>query len=132
MQIESPASERMHGAHGRFHLTPPLEVTLHEYELVVVINPDVPEEDVPAAIERVTGAVTGRGGEIIEVTPWGRRKLAYPIERHTEGNYVLAKIRLDPGRTHELEGGFAISDEILRHMLVRVDEREPEQQPTPA
>jgi len=107
-------------------------VTLHEYELVVVINPDVAEEDVPAAIERVTGAVTARGGEAIAVTPWGRRKLAYPIERHSEGNYVLLRINLDPARTHELEGGFAISDEIIRHMLVRVDEHAEEQQPTPA
>ena len=49
---------------------------MHEYELVVVINPDIAEEDVPAAIERVTTAVTGRGGEVVEVTPWGRRKLA--------------------------------------------------------
>lgn len=110
---------------------------MHEYELVVVINPDVAEEDVAAAIERVTGAITARGGEVVEVLPWGRRKLAYPIDRHTEGNYVLTKIRLDPARTHELEGAFAISDEIIRHMLVRPDEHEPEpqqkeQEPTPA
>ncbi|HEX5478984.1 MAG TPA: 30S ribosomal protein S6 [Dehalococcoidia bacterium] len=95
---------------------------MHEYELVVVINPGIAEEDVPAAIERVTTAITGRGGEVVEVTPWGRRKLAYPIERHTEGNYVLTQIRLDPDRTHELEGGFAISDDILRHLLIRTDE----------
>lgn len=95
---------------------------MHEYELVVVMNPDIAEEDVPAAIERVTGAVTSRGGEVTEVTPWGRRKLAYAIARHTEGNYVLTQLRLDPMRAHELEGGFAISDDILRHLLIRKDE----------
>jgi small subunit ribosomal protein S6 len=95
---------------------------LHEYELVVVINPDVAEEDVPAAIDRLTGAVTSRGGEITEVNPWGRRKLAYPISRHNEGNYVVTQIRLDPARAHELESGFAISDEVLRHLLIRKDE----------
>lgn len=95
---------------------------MHEYELVVVINPDVAEEDVPAAIDRLKGAVTSRGGEITEVTPWGRRKLAYPISRHSEGNYVVTQIRLDPGRAHELESGFAISDEVLRHLLIRKDE----------
>lgn len=95
---------------------------MHEYELVVVINPDIAEEDLPAAIERLTGAVTGRGGEVDEVTPWGRRKLAYPIRRFTEGNYVVTQIRLDPARAHELESGFAISDDVLRHLLIRKDE----------
>ena len=95
---------------------------MHEYELVVVINPDVAEDDVPAAIERVTTAVTSRGGEVTELTPWGRRKLAYPIARHTEGSYVLSQIKLDPERAHELESGFAISEEIIRHLLIRKDE----------
>jgi len=95
---------------------------LHRYELVVVINPDIAEEDVPAAIERVSAAVTGRGGEVIEVQPWGRRKLAYPIRRHLEGNYVTTQLRLDPARVREVEAGFAISEEILRHLLIRADE----------
>ena len=95
---------------------------MHEYELVVVMSPEIAEEDVPAAIERVTGAVTSRGGEITEVTPWGRRKLAYPIRRFNEGNYVVTQIKLDPTRAHELESGFAITDEVLRHLLIRKDE----------
>ncbi len=95
---------------------------MQDYELVVVIDPEIVEEDVPAAIERVSAAVTSRGGEIIETLPWGRRRLAYPINRRTEGNYVLSQIKLDPARTHELESGFAISEEILRHLLIRKDE----------
>lgn len=95
---------------------------MHEYELIVVMNPEIVEEDVPAAIERVTAAVTSRGGEIAEVQPWGRRRLAFPINRHVEGNYVLTNIRLDPGRAHELESNFAISEDILRHLLIRKDE----------
>ncbi len=95
---------------------------MHEYELVVVINPEIAEEDVPAAIDRLTGAVTSRGGEVDEVTPWGRRKLAYPISRFNEGNYVVTQIKLDPARAHELESGFAISDDVLRHLLIRKDE----------
>ncbi|HZP56792.1 MAG TPA: 30S ribosomal protein S6 [Dehalococcoidia bacterium] len=95
---------------------------MHEYELVVVMNPDIPEEDVPAAIDRVNAAITTRGGEVVEVNPWGRRKLAYPIRSFTEGNYVVSQIRLDPARTHELESGFAISDDVVRHLLIRKDE----------
>ena len=95
---------------------------MREYELVVVMNPDIPEEDVPAAVERVTGAVTSRGGEVTTLNQWGRRKLAYPIARHVEGNYIVTQIRLDPSRTSELEAGFAISEDILRHLLIRADE----------
>jgi len=95
---------------------------LHEYELVVVMDPEIPEEDVPAAIERVTTAITSRGGAVDDVQPWGRRKLAYPIKRHMEGNYILSNIRLDPARAHELESNFMISEEILRHLLIRKDE----------
>jgi small subunit ribosomal protein S6 len=95
---------------------------LHEYELLVVMNPDIPEEDMSSAIERVTGAISSRGGEVESVDPWGRRRLAYPIKRHIEGHYVLANLRLDPARTHELESSYMISEDILRHMLIRKEE----------
>ena len=95
---------------------------MRDYELTVVISPDIAEEDVPAAIERLTTAVSSRGGEVLDVHQWGRRRLAYPISRHTEGNYLITQIKLDPERAHELESGFAISEEVLRHLLVRKDE----------
>jgi small subunit ribosomal protein S6 len=95
---------------------------LRQYELVVVMNPDIPEEDVPAAIDRVTSTVTNRGGEIEEVVPWGRRKLAYPIARQIEGNYVLTHIRLEPTRAREVESSLMLSEDVLRHLLVRKDE----------
>ena len=95
---------------------------MHEYELVVVMNPEIPEEEVTAAIDRVTGAITSRGGEVHDVQPWGRRKLAYPIRRHMEGNYLLTNIRLDPTRAHDLESNFMISEDILRHLLIRKDD----------
>ena len=95
---------------------------MRDYELVVVISPEIQEEDVPAAIERVSTAVTSRGGEVVDTKPWGRRRLAYNIDRHREANYIISQIRLDPGRAHELESQFNISEEVLRHMLVRKDE----------
>jgi small subunit ribosomal protein S6 len=88
----------------------------------MVLNPEIAEEDLPAALERLTGAITSRGGEVTEQTQWGRRRLAYAIDRHTEGNYVLTTLRLDPQRAHELEANFRISEEIVRHLLVRRDE----------
>lgn len=93
---------------------------MREYELVVILTPELAEEDVPAAIDRLSASVSSRGGEVVEVNPWGRRKLAYPIRKHLEGNYVLTKIKLDPGRTVELEAGLHMSEEVLRHLLVRL------------
>jgi small subunit ribosomal protein S6 len=86
------------------------------------MNPEIPEEEVQGAIDRLTGAITSRGGEVHDVQPWGRRKLAYPIKRHMEGNYLLTNIRLDPGRAHDLESNFMISEDILRHLLIRKDD----------
>lgn len=93
---------------------------MRDYELVVIISPEVPEEEVPAAIERVSQTIVSRGGEVRDVDHWGRRKLAYPIKHHGEGNYVLTQLRLDPGRTAELEAGLRLSEEVIRHLLVRV------------
>jgi small subunit ribosomal protein S6 len=86
------------------------------------MNPEIPEEEVQGAIDRLTGAITSRGGEVHDVQPWGRRKLAYPIKRHMEGNYLLTNIRLDPLRAHDLESNFMISEDILRHLLIRKDD----------
>lgn len=95
---------------------------MRDYELVVILRPDIVEEDVPAAVERVTSAITSRGGEVVEMQAWGRRRLAYPINRHKEGNYYITQMRLDPARAAELEAGFMISEDVIRHLLVRKDE----------
>jgi small subunit ribosomal protein S6 len=96
---------------------------LRRYELVVIISPQVADDEVPEAVERlVRRPVEGQGGEVGEVNQWGRRKLAYPIQKHLEGNYVLTELRLDPLRTKELERGLHISEEVIRHLLVRLDE----------
>jgi small subunit ribosomal protein S6 len=95
---------------------------VHKYELVVVISPQVADEDVSDTVDRlVRRPVESSGGEIEEVNPWGRRKLAYPIQRHMEGNYVLTNLSLDPARAKELERGLLISEEVIRHLLVRLD-----------
>lgn len=96
---------------------------MRRYELVVIISPQVADDEVPEAVERlVRRPVEGQGGEVGEINQWGRRKLAYPIQKHLEGNYVLTELRLDPLRTKELERGLHISEEVIRHLLVRLDE----------
>lgn len=97
---------------------------MRQYELVVIISPDVADEEVPDTLDRlVRRPVESRGGEVQEVKHWGRRKLAYPIQKHLEGNYVLTHFQIDPQRTKELEQGLLISEEVIRHLLIRLDER---------
>jgi len=95
---------------------------LRDYELVVIISPEVVEEDIPATIEKINRFIAERGGSVTEVHQWGRRKLAYPIKHFMEGNYVLTQFKMDPRLTAELEASLGISEEILRHLLVRLDE----------
>ena len=96
---------------------------MRRYELVVIISPQVADDDLSEAVDNlVKRPVESRGGVCQEVNVWGRRKLAYPIHRHAEGNYVLTQLELDPQNTKELERGLLISEEVLRHLLVKLDE----------
>lgn len=93
---------------------------LQRYELVVIIDPEVTEESIPAALDKMTGFITQRGGAMLKVDRWGRRKLAYPIKHHREGDYVVAQFELEPNKTGELEASLRRADEFLRHLLVRM------------
>lgn len=93
---------------------------MRDYELVVILSPELAEEDIPAAIDRLSQLIVDRGGEVKDVDRWGRRKLAYPIKKFIEGNYLVTQVRLDPNRTSDVEAGLRISEEVLRHLLVRV------------
>ena len=93
---------------------------MRNYELTVIIDPDIAEEDVPPAIEKLTALIAKNDGNITETDHWGRRKLAYPIERHGEGNYVMMKLDLEPDRAKELEASLNLSEDYLRHLLIRI------------
>lgn len=93
---------------------------LRDYEMVTIISPKVAEEDVPAAVEKLSQMVVSRGGTVSNVTPWGRRKLAYTIKSFNEGNYVLAEFKLDPKMVAGLEADIMISEDLIRHLVVRV------------
>ncbi len=95
---------------------------MRDYELVLLLRPDTDDEGIDRALERVTGFVTSHGGEVAEIDRWGRRKLAYPIERHLEGHYIVTQLKLEPTDTRELEGAISLTEEVMRHLLVRKDE----------
>ncbi len=94
---------------------------LRDYELVLVISPEVAEEEFEATIDNVSRFVTEKGGTISDIERWGKRRLAYPIIHFVEGSYVLARFKLRPAFGKELEANLRISEEVLRHLLIRLD-----------
>ncbi len=92
---------------------------MRRYELMLVLRPDAPDERIAAIIDRATRQVTEDGGQIIKVAPWGRRRLAYPIERYREGSYHIVVFEGAAGTIAEIERTLLITEEVLRHLIVR-------------
>jgi small subunit ribosomal protein S6 len=94
---------------------------LQDYELVLIISPEVGDEALDATIDNVVSKfITGSGGTISNVERWGKRKLAYPIKHFTEGSYVLTQFKLKPALSKEFEANLRISEEVLRHLLIKL------------
>ena len=91
---------------------------MNEYELLYIVSPRVPADDVANAIERVNALVTAQGGEVLSVDNWGRRRLAYPIRQYFEGTYVLITLKMPPTGAVAIEAGLRLSEEVIRHLLI--------------
>ena len=94
---------------------------MRRYELMLVLRPDLPDDRTQAVIDRTTRAISGSGGQIVKVAPWGRRRLAYPIDRHREGSYHIILFEAPAEAIAELERGLLITEELLRHLVTRVE-----------
>jgi small subunit ribosomal protein S6 len=94
---------------------------MRRYELMLVLRPDVPDERIAAIVDRTTRQITTDGGQIVKVAPWGRRRLAYPIERYREGSYHIVVFEGAAGTIAEIERSLLITEEVLRHLVVRQD-----------
>lgn len=96
---------------------------MKEYELVSILPPSVEEEQTTSLTESVSNFIQSLNGEMQEVKPWGRRRLAFPIKQYREGNYVEMHFRLDPAKADDLERGLRLNESIIRYMLLRKDQR---------
>ena len=96
------------------------DTRLQDYELVYIIRPEMADEALEAKVDNVSQFITSRDGVVDDVHKWGKRKLAYPIKQSLEGNYVLTRFKLSPARCRELESSLKISEDVLRHLLVKV------------
>jgi small subunit ribosomal protein S6 len=88
---------------------------------MLVIRPDAPDDAVQALIDRQTRTIVTAGGQIIKVSPWGRRRLAYKIGPHNEASYFIIVFDAPAEAVAELERGLNITEEVLRHLVTRVD-----------
>ena len=93
---------------------------LRDYELVLIFNPEVAGEKFDAAIDNVSQFIAGKNGSISDIEQWGKKRLAYPIQHFMEGSYVLIRFKLKPALGKELEANLQISEEVLRHLLVKL------------
>jgi small subunit ribosomal protein S6 len=101
---------------------------MRHYEVIFIVHPDQSEQ-VPAMIERYSATVTGQGGKIHRLEDWGRRQLAYPIEKMAKAHYVLMNIECGQAELAELEHAFRFNDAVLRHMVVSMKKAETEASP---
>ncbi|WP_300452864.1 30S ribosomal protein S6 [Accumulibacter sp.] len=91
---------------------------MRHYEIVLIVHPDQSEQ-VPAMVERYKALIAARSGQIYRLEDWGRRQLAYPIQKLHKAHYVLMNIECDNTTLAELEHGFKFNDAILRHLTIR-------------
>lgn len=101
---------------------------MRHYEVVFLVHPDQSEQ-VPAMIERYRGMIEGGGGTIHRLEDWGRRQLAFPIERLLKAHYVLMNIECLPGTVKELQDAFRFNDAVLRFLTVNMDQAVTEMSP---
>ena len=94
---------------------------MRHYEIVFIVHP-YQSEQVPAMVERYRTLITGNGGTIHRLEDWGRRQLAYTLQKMHKAHYLLMNIECDQPTMDELEHGFRFNDAILRHLIIKRDE----------
>jgi small subunit ribosomal protein S6 len=105
---------------GGFPPRNPQGVAMRHYEIVLLIHPDQSEQ-VPAMLERYKGLVANAGGKVHRVEDWGRRQLAYMIQKLAKAHYLCLNIECSNETLSELETGFRFNDAVLRHLTVAKD-----------
>jgi small subunit ribosomal protein S6 len=105
---------------------------MRRYELMLLLRPDLEDDKLQAAVEKVTRAIVNGGGSLSKVSPWGKRRLAYDIGRHRDASYFLIHFDIEPSQVREIERGLLISEEILRHLVTVLEDRGPADEIAPA
>lgn len=96
---------------------------MRDYEVLYIVRADIDDDKVQDAVKRVNTLIQRSGGSAERTNLWGKRKLAYEVKHQKEGAYVLQDFQLDPDRVPELEASLKITEEVLRHLIVRKPEK---------
>src|SRR3569623_1978936 len=118
----SSSHTRVDAGVGDFSIRPK-GVYMRHYEIVFIVHPDQSEQ-VPAMIDRYIGIVTARSGIVHRVEDWGRRQMAYMIQKLAKAHYVCMNIECDAETLAEIETGFKFNDAVLRHLTVKMKKAE--------
>jgi len=92
------------------------------YENLFIVKPDATEEEIDHLVDQMSKSVTATGGTIDKVDKWGKRRLAYRIEKHREGSYVLMQFSAEPATVKEFERRLRVQDAVIKFLTVRIDE----------
>ncbi len=96
-------------------------INLRDYELVLILRPELSEEQAETVINNISQFVTTREGVVASLDKWGKRRLSYPIKHCVDGNYVLAKFKMKNATGRELENNLRINDNVIRHLLIKIE-----------
>jgi len=95
---------------------------MRKYELMFIAHPDLDDASLTSLVDKAKGWVTAAGGQVDQVDLWGRRRLAYPIRKQNEGQYILMQTQLSPNGTREVERNLRLTEQVVRFLLIRTDE----------
>jgi len=98
---------------------------MNRYELGIVAKPGLSEAELNTLVEKMKGVIVQQGGEVEAIDLWGKRRLAYPVEKHNEGYYVFFRFLLSPARVEEVGRVARLTEEILRYILVKEEPKKP-------
>ena len=94
----------------------------HQYELMVILNPEIDERQVPATLDKFLKVITADGGTIDNVDIWGKRRLAYEIQKKTEGLYAVVAFTATSAATQELDRQLKLNEQVMRTKVLRAEE----------
>jgi small subunit ribosomal protein S6 len=105
---------------------------MRPYEVMIIFDAGLEEETIRAVLDRATEALTARGGTVLRVDRWGRRRFAYELKHRLEGYYVVMELSADPAAMAEMDRVLSLADEVLRHKVIRVPDSVAGRAPRPA
>ena len=90
---------------------------MKQYELVIVISPEIDQENTDKIVDNISELIKSNEGTIEDLDRWGIRKLAYPIDKFREGNYISSLVNIDPSKINAIEGNIRGNEDVIRHLL---------------